>query len=262
MVTILLTPNKAKRKQFASLNPKTVSSKAQMRAFLPSAGRDTLWISEDQKTLVEFLRTLPSPTKRLGRVVMLYKPDVELIPALFTWFDAVAFGSSGSFLPREELADAIAADNRADLFIGGAVDKASESITLWRGDLSSLVVPFLSFPPSGDGIKPDFDEFSVTDYGQTVRLGKYEAASDVILYESDAEYRRRKAKERIASEKGLGASIRRLRKQRGLSREDFAPLSSKTIARIEQGRVTSIHGKTEATIAKALGVKPDEIASY
>ena len=99
-------------------------------------------------------------------------------------------------------------------------------------------------------------------YWHAIRLGKYEAASDALLYEYDADYRRRKAKERIASEQGLGASIRRLRKQRGLNREDFAPLSSKTIARIEQGKVRSIQGKTQATIAKTLGVGVEELESY
>lgn len=52
-------------------------------------------------------------------------------------------------------------------------------------------------------------------YWHAIRLGKYEAASDALLYEYDADYRRRKAKERIVAEQGLGASIRRLRKQRG-----------------------------------------------
>lgn len=157
---------------------------------------------------------------------------------------------------------ALAAKNRDQLFIGGTVDKASETVTLWRGNLDSLAVPFSAFPPSGDGIAPDFDDFAVTDGGQTVRFGKYEAAADAILYEYDAEYRRQKSKERLASERTLGASIRRLRKQRGLRREDFAPLAAKTLARIEQGRVKSHHAKTLATIAKVLGVKPDELETY
>jgi DNA-binding XRE family transcriptional regulator len=262
MTTILLAPSKARRKQFASLHAQAVSSKAEMRASLPKADKNTVWISGDQKSLVELLRSLRSPARRLGRVVMLFKPDLELLPALWTWFDAVAFGSHGGFLPGEEFAAALAADNRDDLFVGGLVDPASETLTLWRGNLASLVVPFSAFPASGDGIKPDFDKFSVADYGHTIRLGEYEAASDAILYEYDADYRRRKAKERIASDKGLGASIRRLRKQRGLTREDFAPLSSKTIARIEQGKVNSIHGKTQATIAKVLRVNPEELESY
>lgn len=262
MATNLLTPSKDKRRQFALLHPKLISSKAEMRASIPIADKNTLWINDDQQTLVEFLRFLRSPIKRLGRVVMLYKPDLELLPMLWNWFAPVAFGSRGAFLPDRELAEALTANNRDDLFIGGMVNKASETLTLWRGDLHFLVVPFSAFSPSGDGIRPDFENFSVTDYGHTIRLGHYEAASDALLYEYDAEFRRRKAKERIASEKGLGASIRRLRKQRGFGREDFAPLSAKTIARIEQGKVKSIHDKTEATIARVLGVEPEELESY
>ena len=70
------------------------------------------------------------------------------------------------------------------------------------------------------------------------------------------------ARQRRAEEKGFGASLRRLRLQRGLRREDFAPLSPKTIARIEQGRVRNLHAKTQATIAMTLGVQPEEIETY
>ena len=77
-----------------------------------------------------------------------------------------------------------------------------------------------------------------------------------------SDYRRRKAKERLKSEQSLGASIRRLRKQRGLRREDFKPLAAKTIARIEQGIVKSVHKRTLKTIARVLGVEPEEIETY
>ncbi|MEX2120596.1 MAG: helix-turn-helix transcriptional regulator [Pirellulales bacterium] len=194
--------------------------------------------------------------------MLLYKPPVETLAALADCFERIAFGSMGSFLPSEELAEVLAARNRGDLFIGGTVDRASETVSLWRGNLDSLVVPFSAFPPSGDKISPDFEDFAVTDYGHTIRLGNYEAAGDAILYELDPAYRRRKTKERLQSERTLGASIRRLRKQRGLRREDFAPLAAKTLARIEQGKVNSVHGKTLSTIAKVLGVEPAEIKTY
>ncbi|MEX0676682.1 MAG: helix-turn-helix transcriptional regulator [Pirellulales bacterium] len=260
--TILLTARKGKEKRFNRLHPTAVSSKAQIQASLSRAGRETLWISADQDMMIEFLKSVSWPTKRLGRAMLLFKPPVETLTALRECFERIAFGPNSGFLPGDDLAEALRAKNRDDLFIGGSVDKASETVTLWRGNLDSLIVPFSAFPASGDGTAPSFSDFSVSDCGNTIRFGNYEAAADSILYEFDPEYRRRKSKERLESERTLGASIRRLRKQRGLKREDFEPLASKTLARIEQGKVKSVHAKTLATIAKVLGVQPEEIEEY
>ena len=94
-------------------------------------------------------------------------------------------------------------------------------------------------------------------------LGNYEAAADALLYEYDPEYRRRTAKQRLQEEQSFGASLRRLRKQRGLRREDFEPdLSAKTIARIEQGKVKRIQQKTLQALAEHLSVPPGEIESF
>ena len=126
-----------------------------------------------------------------------------------------------------------------------------------------LTVPFSAFETSGDGTEPVFSEFAMIDCGQTVRLGAYEAAVDAILYENDREYRRRLSKQRLQAEQSFGASVRRLRKQRGLRREDFEPdLSSKTIARIEQGKVKRIRAKTLGAIAEHLCVAPEELATF
>lgn len=262
MNTVLLTPRKSQTKQFRLLHPKTVSSVAEIRAFLQIVNKETLWISDDERKTIQLLRSVSWPTKRLGSAVLLFRPRPDLFPALRKCFDPIVFGADVGFLPAEQLAEVLTAENRRDLFIGGTVDLETETITLWRGDLDSIVVPFSAFPISGDGIAPTFEQFSVTDYGQTIQLGSYESAADVILYEFDEEYRRRIKKQRQENEQGLGASIRRLRKQRGLRREDFKPLSAKTLARIEQGLVNSLHEKSLAIIAKILGVRPDQLASY
>jgi lambda repressor-like predicted transcriptional regulator len=128
--------------------------------------------------------------------------------------------------------------------------------------METITVPWSIFKPSGDGLQPDFSRLSLTDYGHTVRLGDYEAASDAILYEADPEYRRKARKRLLAEEKTFGASLRRLRIQKGLSRSDFAPLSSKCIARIERSEVEKPHGETLRTIADRLGVEQEEIESY
>jgi DNA-binding Xre family transcriptional regulator len=195
--------------------------------------------------------------------LFIHSLDVKSIPVLSSLFRRIAFAVDGDFIPAEELAEVLDAENRADLFIGGFVNKATETITFWRGDLESLTVPFSAFEKSRDGTAPDFDSFSVTDCGQTVKLGEYEAAVDAILYEFDPEYRRATSKKRLQEDRSFGAALRRLRKQRGLRREDFEPdVSAKTVARIEQGKVVRIQKKTLDSLAKHLAVDPQEIVSF
>jgi hypothetical protein len=66
----------------------------------------------------------------------------------------------------------------------------------------------------------------------------------------------------IRKDASFGGSLRRLRLQKGISRSDFAPLSSKTIARVERGEVEVPHGDTLEAIARRLGVPAAEIGSY
>jgi hypothetical protein len=195
-------------------------------------------------------------------VVLLHHPDIETLPALSSCFGKVIFSLHNGFLPPAQLGEVLSATNRENLFIGGSVNRQDGTVTLWRGNLASLTVPLSTFKPAGDGIKPDFNRFSIRDYGHTVKFGAYEAAADAILYEFDQKYRRLQSKARIASERSFGASLRRLRKQRRLRREDFGPLSAKTIGRIEQGKVTRIRDNTRRMIAKTLGVSADEIETY
>ena len=78
----------------------------------------------------------------------------------------------------------------------------------------------------------------------------------------DQDYRQRaKAKER-AHAAGFGPSLRRLRKQRGLSQSDFPNVARKTIYRIETGEIEKPHGTTLNRIARTLGVAPEEIEAY
>jgi DNA-binding Xre family transcriptional regulator len=195
--------------------------------------------------------------------VFIHTLDMKTIPVLSSLFRRIAFSVDGGFLPAVELAEVLEAGNRANLVIGGFVNDATKTITLWRGNLESLTVPFSAFENSGNGTEPDFESFSVIDCGQTVKLGEYEAAVDAILYEYDSEFRRAHSKRRLQEDHSFGASLRRLRKQRGLRREDFEPdLSAKTVARIEQGKVTRIQKGTLESLAKHLSVKPDEIESF
>ena len=63
-----------------------------------------------------------------------------------------------------------------------------------------------------------------------------------VLYEWDPHYRRKLKSRRLKDDRSFGASLRRLRKQRGLKRTDFRPVDARTIARIETGAVAKPHG--------------------
>jgi hypothetical protein len=165
-------------------------------------------------------------------------------------------------LPHAELAEVLASERRGDLCVGGIVDPASRAVVLYRGDLSCLTIPLAAFRPSGDGVAPDPTRFAVADHGQTVSFGDYEAAFDALLYEWDADFRRRLGAERRATDRTFGASLRRLRKQRGLTRKDFPGIDSRTVARIETGEVAKPRAGTLAILAARLGVRPAEIADF
>jgi DNA-binding XRE family transcriptional regulator len=166
------------------------------------------------------------------------------------------------FLARKDLEEVLQSEDRKERIIGGIVNGNTETITLWRGDLGPLVVPSSAFTPTGNGIRPDFGKFSMSDYEHTLRFGPYEAAADAVLYEYDSYFRRRLNGKRRADDQGLGTSIRRLRKQRQLTRNDFPGVDPKTLARIERNEVSKPQGATLRSIAKRLGVSVEELESY
>ena len=243
---------------------------AWVKVFAHTTG-ESAWIStksEKTEALLKaasiFLASHHGRRRTLGDLLLLESPRTEILPALHTVFHKVV-GQVESFkaLRSEELVDVLLGprEEARDLFIGGSVDPMSETLTLTRGNLETVVVPLSMFRPSGK-TTPDPSDFAVEDYGHTVRLGKYEAAADAILYEVDPDFRKRLNAKRRQEVKGFGPSLRRLRLQRHVDRADFPGLSAKTIARIERGETGKPHGKTLAVLAKALGVKPDEIETY
>lgn len=259
----LLDRAKKRSSRFASLRPQVVSTITELRNSVAYATRDSLWVSYASDLTEALVRNASLATPSLGFGLFIHPLDMKTIPALGSFFRRIAFTIDGGFIPAEELAEVLESDNRPDLFIGGSVSHVTETITFWRGNVMPLTVPFSAFEKSGDGTRPDFNELSVIDCGQTVQLGDYEAAVDAILYEYDPEYRRRITKQRLREDQSFGASLRRLRKQRGLRREDFEPdLSAKTLARIEQGKVKRIHNKTFNALAKRLFVEPEDIETF
>lgn len=228
----------------------------------------SFWISFTRGMTDDLLRKIQMCQHRRGRIyglLMVEAPRPKSIPGLSSHFRRlVGTAPDSTFLPLEELLDVLCAPTHeaAGLFIAGVADMESETLALTRGNLRTITAPFSMFQPSGKGVQPDFHQLSLTDYGHTIRLGEYESSSDAILYEVDPEYRRKIRKQRLAEEKTFGASLRRIRIQKKLSRNDFAPLAAKTIARIERSEVEKPHGETLRTIANRLGVEPEEIESY
>lgn len=265
---VVLDPDNEFANRFRSLGVVFCQGRGDVAETVKNVTRRSFWVSFKRGATDDLLRNIRACPHERGRILGLLTvqaPRPKSIPGLGSCFRRLAGIVPGSkFLPFEELLDVLSAPahEAAGLFVAGVADMKSETLALTRGNLRTVVAPFSMFQASGKGVRPDFARLSLVDYGHTVRLGKYEASSDAILYELDPDYRRKLRKHRLAAEKTFGASLRRLRIQKRLSRSDFAPLSSKTIARIERNEVEKPHGDTLRTIADRLGVGPDEIESY
>jgi DNA-binding XRE family transcriptional regulator len=227
-------------------------SKAAVLKALERSDANSLWISrrterteELAKTLVELISSTTQRRATYGNLLTLEAAKADMHPTLQVFFSQVSS----------------ARDERRDVFIGGELNPELGTLVLVRGNLEQVIVPLCLFCPSGRAT-PDFSKFELGDYGHTLRFGDYEATADVVLWQVDQDYRQRaKAKER-AHAAGFGPSLRRLRKQRGLSQSDFPNVARKTIYRIETGEIEKPHGTTLNRIAKTLGVAPEEIETY
>lgn len=241
-------------------NAVEVRSRADVRKAYTSP-RHALWLA----CRASGLRVLPKalhlgrPRHALLAMESISESRRVLMDALFSVVVEPSHGTA--ILPLEELREVLASDSRDDLFVAAQVVPEDEVLVLFRGNLRSLIVPLSTFRRTKRGPAPDASCVSVTDYGQTVRLGEYEIAADALLYEFDPDARRRLKKRALRDDPSLGAAIRRLRLQRGISRDDFAPTSAKTLARIERGE-TQPRAGTLAKIAKRLGVSAEALATH
>ena len=240
--------------------PKTLGLSRVSAPFSRTWSKDTSSVQVIVSSTAQFLRGMPPGVvhRRHERLLLLSRIAPATLDNVESLFDAVVIAE-----PSPDLVEVLRADNRDELFVRASYDPVAEQVVLHRGDLSALVVPLRWFAPTPRGPKPDPQRVRIIDGGQTLALGDYEAAADAILYEFDPEYRRRAKKRAVERDNSFGGSLRRLRLQKGLSRDDFAPtLSAKTVARIERGDVEKPHGATLEFLAKKLGVRVDEMASY
>lgn len=191
----------------------------------------------------------------------------ELTPSWRALLDALfvvvlAPESGTRLLARDELDEVLRAENAQDLFVGARWISEADSVLLYRGDLSALRAPSKMFRTRPGGPTPDFAKAAVVDYGQTLRLGTYEASTDAILYELDPNARKRAKSRALSQDETVGGAIRRLRLQRGLRLEDFEPLvSAKTVGRAERGEFVPRAG-TLSKIAKKLGVDAGSLGTF
>lgn len=162
---------------------------------------------------------------------------------------------------RLDIRSAVARQHAPRVWVALSVVDRAGFVSLVRGDLSVMAVPLSDFHGEGGTPTPDFTDFEVIDHGRTLRFGRYEAAFDAVLYERDPLFRRKLNRQRLATDRTLGGSLRRLRKQRRLTLDDFGPLA-KTVARIERGEVKRPRAKTLTAIASRLGVAPKEIGDF
>lgn len=233
-------------------------------AFVRTARRrkPALWIA-DHSEQVSHLAAEPPLRVTNARLLILtatHRMQRDLLQIVFRI--VLAPGDGVHLLGLGALKDVLAAPNREDLLLGGAIDRVNEVVRLYRGNLEPVVVPFAWFGRRGAAPRPNFGEFEITDHGQTVRLGRYEAATDAILYTFDPAYRRAAKERLVRADPSFGGSLRRLRLLKGVARDDFPGISEKQIARIERGEIRRPHASTVAAIATRLGVDAAEIGSY
>ncbi len=194
-----------------------------------------------------------------GRFLAMKEVPPELATLFADRFDKIAL-KPHSLLPVTEILTTFLRHDRDEFCIGGTIDQSAQAIICVRGDFSVISAP-LSFFESSSGVIPEFNDFEVIDHGRTLRFGKYQATFSALLYERDSRYRRRLNRMREQSDRSFSASMRRLRKQRGLKLSDFGTLE-KTVARIERGEVKHPRKKTLKRIAKLLRVAPEQLAEY
>ncbi len=249
---------------FTRLGADRLRSESEIRFALSRHAQGALWIAPSTAAIRLILSIFPHRPMRDQRLLYLERAHSDrrgLLHALFRFVVSVEEGVG--LLPANELSAVLSSADRADLFIGGASVSAREAaVILYRGNLEPLVVPLAWFRVRPDGPKPDLADLAITDFGQTIRLGAYEAATDAVLYEFDEDYRRRSKKRLLETDRTLGGSLRRLRLQKGLRQSDFPGLTAKEIARIERGEIKKPHQHTLAAIAKRFGIAADKISTF
>lgn len=268
MKAFLLTEDLEEKsaRSIAKSNAKIVGS-SKFLSELHKVSTESVWVTDHSQIIEAALREpdifeLRNYLRKKVYMLILGADKRSWESSLDSLFKKSFVFSEQASLPISEILEVLSSKNPSDLVIGGSVDLDLNMIVLTRGDLSNLAVPLSAFRTSGDDIEPNFKEFSITDCGQTLQFGEYEASVDSVLYEFDPDYRKKIKAQRARTDKSFGSCLKRLRLQKGLLQSDFGEIDEKAIGRIERGEISKPHKSTIAKIAKVLGVKPEEISTF
>ena len=240
-----------------------VHTNEEVRDLYAAVTSNSIWIAPCQSDM-PLLRNLAGKPRGNQSLLSLEPTEGLSNHYLNAVFSRVVSPDHGlRLLPLEEIAEIFASPDSEDSFIGGIVEKENGSAILYRGNVDPITIPLSWFDAGPNSPQPDPDDFEIIDFGQTVRLGKFEAGADAILYEFDPLFRRRDKERRVDADDSFGGALRRLRLQKGLKQSDFSPdISTKEVGRIERGEVKTLHKSTRETLARRLGVAPGEIETY
>ncbi len=187
----------------------------------------------------------------------------NLSPAMKSPLPNIIEVNKSNELPIDALSNILARPDRGEFVISMNLDHENKLISLLRGSLDSLLVPFDAFPKTATGQTPDFEDAEIIDYGRTIRFGDYEAGVDSILYDYDRDYRKELNKQRSETDKTLGACLRRVRLAQKLKQSDFSGVSAKEVGRIERNITQNPHTKTLRAILDQLGLEnKSELLTY
>ena len=252
-------------KKFQKAHHLNIVKKNKFEDHLPKMkSAKSLWFTRNlpQTFLSKDIFREQTSLQRYTTLIILGSIKETLKQKLSLLFKNLIVAPKNSSLPINEMFEVLSSKISEKYIFTGEVDLANQTIILVRGNLEKLLIPFSAFQTSGDGIKPDFKKFKVTDHGQTIGLGDYEASVESLLYEFDPDFRKQLKKERSKRDRSPGASLRRLRLQKGLMQTDFPGINEKEIGRIERGEVAKPHRSTLEKIAKRLGVEVEDVLSY
>lgn len=93
-----------------------------------------------------------------------------------------------AYLDKEQMLHAISADNAFERFIFGAYDAPNHELVLVTAESRAVRAPMSIFKSAPGNPVPDPHRLGIADWGVTIVLGEYEAASDAILHEVDKEH--------------------------------------------------------------------------
>lgn len=260
---LLVEPRGYPSSALSALKVARMRVQGDLRSALARYSASLLWIAPSQPALNLLLKALPPRPRPDLRLLALNPFTKDMQNFLHAHFRFVVCASKGvHLLPLQELAEVLNSEGRADLLIGGEAVEARSELLLYRGNLEPISVPLAWFVPRPSSPEPDIRRLAITDYGQTVRVGEYEASTDAILYEFDDDYRVRAKKRLRQQDSSFGGALRRLRLLKGLRQSDFPGVTAKEIARIENGQVKKPHEDTLRKIAQKTGVPVEEIHTY